>query len=95
MSTIYYCNKCKDAHYDKACDEEPLSSHAVLGEGWRDASEKPVAKKSGVKCDKFVICDLNKNEYMAYYFYEEDRWTLNGDDTQKILKWYRVPPAFA
>ena len=76
-------------------DKGPLSSHAVLGEGWRDVSENPAPNKEGVQCEKFVICDLNKSEYMAYYFYEENRWTVNGDDTLKILRWYRVPSAFA
>ena len=65
----------------------------LLCDGWRDVSEKP--QNTDVKCDKFVVCDMNHNTLMMYYFYDEDRWSINGDDTQKILKWYRVPPAFA
>ena len=67
----------------------------ICGKGWRDAEEKPQPSKPGVLCDKFIVCDLSKTEWVAYYFYDEDRWTINGDDTLKILKWYRVPPAFA
>ena len=58
---------------------------------WIDAKEKPTPEKDGVKCDRFITIDLGDYIQFMYYFYENDIWSINSDDTQKIKFWAKLP----
>lgn len=90
MSKIYYCDKCKTAHHYSDCNKEPLSSDAVLGEGWRDArDEKPSTNKRIM-----IYTDYNGGSY-AIGRYSDKTW--RGNFTGEIIAWMPLPdpPAFA
>lgn len=79
--------------FNEECRQfSPIKNNFLTGEGWRNASEKPLPLKPGVVCDQFVAIPLYGGMELMYYMYETDEWTKGGGDIQKIKAWYRVPP---
>lgn len=58
---------------------------------WIDANVKPVPRKNGVKCDRFLVQYLYGAVALCYFFYDEGIWTEGTGDEQKVLRWYRYP----
>jgi len=53
--------------------------------------EKPISPIKDVECDKFLCINIYDSYELYYYFYYEDRFSQNGDDTQKIKYWMYLP----
>jgi len=95
--SLVKCHDCNNWKENCTC-EEPLSDHAVLGEGWRDVREE-VPENSNMVLGAWVeICDevkLWKYAVVKYNRFLQNEW-MEDTEVVKVEFWKVIdPPAFA
>lgn len=71
MNNLYVCPRCKEWRSDPHECKEPLSSDAVLGDGWRDARKVDPADKTLVIIfsvnHEWNVCMFSNGLYLGEY----------------------------
>lgn len=103
MENIYVCPKCKEWRSDPHECQEPLSSDAVLGEGWRKPDKTPDFYKPIVMLIETTVIGTIHEIYIAGYYHTDKVYCescggcLDKEfDNYKLKAWaYINGPAFA